>query len=273
VRSSLARVYSPFDDLHAIEVPADPNGLAYDIGDDTLYVADGGGAVLAIEHGHTRRVATVATTGCTTNELGGIAVGPGGTLYVARLGHGRAGAILRITRRGAVSELPGLSPDVWRLGVVHDPGERALYTTQYDKTAVGACDGAVLRIDLSTGAIEPVIEGLGKPVGVAKLGATLLVTDARRCAVICGELTHRGARCTEIPLGDRPDSIAACGVDSAVLTSYRPDAGVGSVHRLWLDGTIETLATGTWQPRGVASDGARAFVSVRGGGRLLVFPL
>lgn len=273
MRSSLARVHSPSDDPHAIEVPADPNGLAYDAGDDTLYVADGAGAVLAIEHGHSRRIATIATAGCTTNELGGIAVAPGGTLYVARLGHGHAGAILRVTRRGAVTELPGLSSDVWRLGVVHDPGERALYTTQYDKTAAGPCDGAVIRIDLSTGEIEPVVDGLGKPVGVAKLGATLLITDARRRAVICAELTHRGARCTEIPLGERPDSIAACGVDSAVLTSYRSDAGVGSVHRLWLDGTIETVATGAWEPRGVASDGDRAFVSVRRGGCLLVFPL
>lgn len=271
--SSLARVYSPSDDLHAIAVPADPNGLAYDASDGVLYVADGGGAVLAVEHGHSRRIATLATGPCAANELGGIAVAPGGTLYVARLGHGHAGAIVRVTRRGAVTELPGLAPDVWRLGVVHDPGERALYTTQYDKTAAGPCDGAVIRIDLSTGEVEPVVEGLGKPVGVAKLGPALLVTDARRRAVICAELAHGGARCTEIPLGERPDSIAACGLDSVVLTSYRPDAGEGSVHRLWLDGTIETVATGPWQPRGVASDGDRAFVSVRRGGRVLVFPL
>jgi hypothetical protein len=272
VRSSLARVYQPSDDLHAILVPADPNGLAYDPGDDTLYLADGGGAVLAIEHGRRRWVATIGAAGCAADQLGGIAVAPDGTLYVARLGHGHAGAIVRITRRGAAAELPGLSPDAWRLGVVHDPTERALYTTQYHKTASGPCDGAVVRIDLTTGDVEPVIEGLGKPVGVAKLGSTLLVTDARRRAVICAELAAgHGARCTELPLGDRPDSIAACGADSVVLTSYRPEAGLGSVHRLWLDGTIDTLATGSWQPRGIASDGDRAFVSIRRGGRVLVF--
>lgn len=277
MRSSLARVQSAPDDTlrHlAIPVPADPNGLAYDPGSDTLYVADGGGAVLAIEHGRSRRVATIPTVGCTTDELGGIAVAPDGTLYVARLGHGHAGAVFRITRRGAIAELPGLSPDAWRLGVVHDPAERALYTTQYDKTAAGPCDGAVVRIELSTGEVEPVVEGLGKPVGVAKLGSTLVVTDARRRAVICAELTAgRGARCTELPLGERPDSIAACGVDSAVLTSYRPEDGMGSVHRLWLDGTIETLATGSWQPRGIACDGDRAFVAIRRGGQLRVFPI
>jgi len=151
VRSSLARVQSPPEDTlrHlAIAVPADPNGLAYDPGSDTLYVADGGGAVLAIEHGCSRRVATIPAVGCTTDELGGIAVAPDGTLYVARLGHGHAGAVCSgITRRGAIAELPGLSPDAWRLGVVHDPAERALYTTQYDKTAAGPCDGAVVRIE------------------------------------------------------------------------------------------------------------------------------
>ncbi len=41
--------------------------------------------------------------------------------------------------------------------------------------------------------------------------------------------------------------------------------------RLWLDGTIETLATGSWQPRGIASDGDRAFVSIRRSGHLRVF--
>jgi len=48
---------------------------------------------------------------------------------------------------------------------------------------------------------------------------------------------------------------------------------MGSVHRLWLDGTIETLATGRWQPRGIACDGDRAFVAIRRGGQLRVFPV
>jgi hypothetical protein len=70
---------------------------------------------------------------------------------------------------------------------------------------------------------------------------------------------------------DRPDSIAACGVDAVVVTTYRAETGVGTVRKLWRDGTIGTVASGCWQPRGVASDGDRAFVSIRRGGRVLVF--
>ena len=54
---------------------------------------------------------------------------------------------------------------------------------------------------------------------------------------------------------------------------FHADSGVGSVRKLWLDGTIATIASGNWKPRGVASDGDRAFVSIRRGGRVLVIPI
>jgi DNA-binding beta-propeller fold protein YncE len=272
VRSNLARIHDPLDDLHAIQVPADPNGLVYDRNRDTLYVADGGGAVLGITQGRRRRLATIPDAGCTANQLGGIAAGSDGTVYVARLGHGHAGAIFQIAH-GAVTELPGLSPRAWRLGVAYDAAEHALYATRYHKVAAVPCDGSVERIDLSTGDVTPAIEGLCKPVGVVRLGSTLLVSDARRRAVFRAELVSgRAERCTELATGiDRPDSIAACDRDAVVLTTYQPDTGIGSLRKLWLDGSMATIARGCWEPRGIASDGDRAFVAIRRGGRVLVF--
>ena len=274
MRSSSARAHHPSDDLPAIHVPADPNGLA--VRDDTLYVADGAtGAVLAIDHGRTRRIATIDAAGVVAGDrLGGIAVTPDGTLYVARLGHGHAGAVLRIAG-GVVRELARLSPQAWRLGVSYDAAEHALYVTQYLKAASGPCDGSILRIELATGAVRTVVGGLVKPVGVAKLGSTLVISDARLRAVLRAELAG-GPTAACVPLvstPDRPDAVAACGGDSIVLTSYDPDTQIGRVQQLWLDGRVRTLAQGAWQPRGVASDGARAFVSVRSGGRVLVIPL
>lgn len=111
VRSSAALAYTPSETLFTIQVPADPNGLAYDCHDDTLYVTDGGGAVLAIEQGRLRRLATIEAVGCLANQLGGIAVSRDGTLYVARLGHGHAGAIAEIAPRGSVRLLAGVSAD------------------------------------------------------------------------------------------------------------------------------------------------------------------
>ncbi len=68
MRASVARVHEPSDDLQAIDVPADPNGLAYDCNDDTLFIADGGGAVLAVKQGRNRRIATIDAAGCTANQ-------------------------------------------------------------------------------------------------------------------------------------------------------------------------------------------------------------
>jgi DNA-binding beta-propeller fold protein YncE len=274
--ASAARTYDPAEDLYAIHLPADPNGLAYDCIDDTLYVADGEtGAVLAIEQGHRRRIATIDSAGILAgNRLGGIAAAPDGTLYVARLGHGHAGAIFRIAD-GVVTPLPQLSPQAWRLGLVHDAAEHALYAAQYHKCETGPCDGSIVRIDLETGAVSPAVEGLVKPVGVAKLGATLVVTDARQCAVYRIELeAGRAVACAPLATRiDRPDSIAACGRDSVVVTTYQPETQLGSVRQLWLDGRAQTIAQGRWEPRGIATDGARVFVAVRRGRRVLVFPI
>jgi DNA-binding beta-propeller fold protein YncE len=270
---SSARAYDPSEDLHAIHVPADPNGLAYDRNDDTLYIADGDrGAVLAIEQGRRRRVATIDSAGIVANNrLGGIAVAPDGTLYVARLGHGHAGAIFRI-ENGAVTELAHLSPRAWRLGVAYDAAEHALYATEFHKVVTGPCDGAVVRIDLVTGDTAAVIDGFQKPVGVAKLGSTLVVTDARQRAVYRVELAGgRAVLCSQLATDlDRPDSIAACDLDSVLVTTYDPETRVGSVRQIWLDGLTRTIARGDWEPRGIATDGERAFVSVRGRGRVLV---
>ena len=55
------------------------------------------------------------------------------------------------------------------------------------------------------------------------------------------------------------------------MTTDHSDTRVGSVRQLWLDGRMETIAHGDREPRGIATDGERAFVSVRGGSRVLVF--
>jgi len=274
--SSSARAYDPVEDLHTIHVPADPNGLAYDRHGDTLYLADGDtGDVLAIDQGRRRRIATIDDAGMVAaNRLGGLAVTPDGTLYVARLGHGHAGAIFRIAN-GEVTPLAQLSPLAWRLGVTYDAAEHALYATEYHKAATGPCDGAIVRIDLVTGDVVPVIDGLQKPVGVAKLGSTLVVTDSRRRVVYRVELVAgRAVVCTPLATGlDRPDSVAACGPDSVLVTTYAPETGMGSVRQIWLHGLVRTIARGAWEPRGIATDGERAFVAVRGGGRVLVLPI
>ncbi len=254
-----------------ILVEADPNGLAIDHDDDALYVADSRGAVLRVAAGYARRLVKIDPCGVgSVNQLGGLAITPSGTLYLARIGHGVAGALFRIEPDGEVEQLMGIDPRFSRLGVAYDARAHVLYSTQYLKSEAGPHGGSIVVIDLASGAIEPFADDFGKPVGVALVGSAVVVTDARRRTVVA---LAGGSRTVLADGLGRPDSICACGPDSVLVTTYDQGPGQGALHRLWLDGRTRAIAHGTWEPRGVACDGDRAFVAWRRGGRILVFDL
>ncbi len=262
------------DELRPIYVNADPNGLAYDQHGVALYIADAySGAVLCIEGDRQRRIATIDSAGVIGERIGGLAITPYGTLFVTRIGQGSAGGIFRVEQDGQCDQIGRLPADVQRLGVTYDPREHALYTTQFRGSVRGAHDGSVVMIDLLTGEPSTVLDGFAKPVGIVKLGRTLVVADARQRAVFRIELISGRAVLRLQLAGDigRPDSLCACGPDSVLVTTYDDESQRGSLRRLWLDGRQRVIASGTWQPRGVTTDGERAFVSMRRGGQVMVF--
>jgi DNA-binding beta-propeller fold protein YncE len=264
-------------ELDSIPVHADPTGLAYDRYTDVLYVADGSsGAILRVSGDDQRCVATIDSGGVTArSRIGGLALRPYGTLYATRVGYGRAGAIFRVEPDGQLEALRGLAPQVWRLGVTYDAHDHMLCATQFTQSMHGPRGGAIIEIDLADGYVSTLLEGFAKPVGVAKLGSAILVTDARQRMVFRIDLVAgRAVACKAIAANlDRPDSICACGPESTLVTAYDDVARRGSVHQLWLDGRTRELAHGSWEPRGVATDGERVFVSARRAGRVLVFRL
>ncbi len=264
------------EDITPISVRGEPNGLAYDSRTDSLFAADDrSGAILRIESNIQARIAQIDAGGVVaTHRLGGLTITPNGTLYAARLGHGRAGAIFCVEPNGATHEMLSLPSTPWRLGVSHDLEDDVLYTTQFMKSASGPFDGAVIAIRLATGAATRLLDGLVKPVGVVKLENRIVVTDAGQRSVFIVEL--RGGRpLTRVRLTsfDRPDSICACGPDSVLITCFDDGLRRGSVKKLWLDGRTREIAHGAWQPRGVATDGDRVFVSARRANQVLVFRL
>jgi DNA-binding beta-propeller fold protein YncE len=273
-------VRDDLDDLSAITVRADPMGLAVDRGTGALFVADGTtGAILRIEDGDRhRRIATighVGTRGAATPLVGGIAITPFGTLFATHVGNGSNGSIARFDPGGHVETYDRLDRGVWRLGLAYDVREHALYATQFHTSRFGAHDGSIIAIDLVTGEPSTIIDGFAKPIGIAKLGSTLVVADARQRAVFRVDL-RAGRAIQRLQLvGDlgRPDSLCACGPDSVLVTSFDPELGRGAVRRLWLDGRTQGLGSGSWEPAGVATDGDRVFVAARRANKVLVFPL
>jgi sugar lactone lactonase YvrE len=267
------------DELAAIFVRADPNGLAYDRTSNALFAADGkSGALIRIDGERETTIASIESAGIVTaNRLGGLAATPYGALYAARLGYGRAGAIFEIDPDGAMRQLPGLSPRFWRLGVEYDAYTHSLYSTQFLKSTSGPFEGSIVQIDLASGRVSPVIDGFLKPVGVVKLGPTLIVTDSRLRGVYRVELVEGRAfsRTLLVPgtIVGRPDSLCVCDPYSVLLTSHDEATKQGTVWQVWLDGRTRAIASGPWEPRGVTTDGERVFVAARRAGRVLVFRL
>jgi len=264
-------------ELDSIPIPGEPTRLAYDAAAGVLYVACGAsGALLRIDDAGPQRIATIDSGGVTaTTRIGGLALSPSGTLYASRIGYGRAGAIFRVEPGCHVEPLRGLAAQVWRLGIAYGDGDRMLCATQFHRSVHGPHSGAIIQIDLVDGYVSTLLEGFAKPVGVAKLGSSLLVTDARQRSVFRAELAEGSAVACKAIARDlaRPDAICACGPDSVLVTCYDDMDRRGAVLQLWLDGHMREVAHGAWDPRGVATDGEHVFVSARRSDRVLVFAL
>jgi sugar lactone lactonase YvrE len=262
----LARVLE--EQADTIAVPAEPNGLA--MHGTALFIADDrSGAVMNLDG---KRVATIDSGGIAcTNRLGGLAAGPDGTFFVARLGYGAVGAVFYVDPDGRTTALDDFPGRFWRLGVAYCPDKHALFTTQFLKRPSGPCDGTVARTDLATGDTTIVADGFLKPVAVAKLDDTLIVTDARLRAV------YRVDRIAGAPVRSalavaigRPDSLAIAGPDSVYVTTFDETTGKGALRQLWLDGQVRTLAEGAWEPRGVTACAGVVYVSLRRVERILI---
>jgi DNA-binding beta-propeller fold protein YncE len=286
--------HDPYAAFPGIAVRADPTGLAVDRTTGALLVADGTtGAILRIDEGvaqrrittiahlaqsravHTSASRALAPSRAIAPLVGGIAITPFGTVFATHAGGISDGSIARIDPDGHVETIDRLARDAWRLGVTYDVREHALYATQFYTSRFGAHDGSIIAIDLVSGEPSTILDGFGKPIGIAKLGDTLVVADARQRAVYRVDLRAGRAIHRLQLVGDlgRPDSVCACTADSVLVSSFDPELGRGAVRRLWLDGRTRGIGSGPWDPSGVATDGERVFVGVRRSNKVLVFPL
>ncbi len=270
--STLTSAFQPDVARPTITVVADPVCVA--LHGEALVVADGySGAIVRVTGDFQRRIGTVDTGGMiSANRVGGLALGPDGTVYAARSGEGQVGAIFAINPEGQSVALADVPSKVWQGALAYDRGR--LFATQYMRSRSGAFDGAVVEVDLATGTCSNVIDGFLHPTGLAVLGNVLVVADARRRAVFRVDLAGgRGVFRLQLSADvERPDAICPYGTDAVLVTSTEDETGIGTVRRLDLDGSSAIIAQGPWEPRGVACDGRRAYVATRRNG-VLVFDL
>src|SRR4051812_46341218 len=99
-----ARAFAPFDageDLRR----ADPRGFAS--ADGVAYLSDGSsGAILRVAGEHVRRLATIQLDDSEVGSIGGIALGPDGSVFATQLGH--PGTIHWIAPDGEITTLAKL---------------------------------------------------------------------------------------------------------------------------------------------------------------------
>ncbi|MDO8433740.1 MAG: hypothetical protein Q7S58_15155 [Candidatus Binatus sp.] len=196
-----------------------------------LIVTTSGGNVTSY-HPVTHAMEVLATG---LHELYGVAVGAGGSIFIADGGEGRvlefASGELKVKARGLARPT----------GIAIAP-DGSCFVSESDK-------GRVVQVD--NGVVTAVIEGLKEPQGVATTGDTLYVVDAGARELISYSLKTREREtvASNLPVGAPPGVVPKLlmGIPGLIPGPLRPFAGVtiASDGRIYLsadgDGSILAL--------------------------------
>jgi len=228
---------------------ADPNGLFWDATTETLYIADNANDRVMTWTDKAGLQVLVTLPGPAGNDVGGIVRLADGTLVVAEFGFGTSGLVALVHPDGSTSTVPGLDPTKRRIGLAVAP-DGSVYDCYFNKVN-GAQTGFVAKLDVVAGTETDIITGLGKPVGVAVAGSTLLIGDQSAEEILAAPL---GSPQAYVALATKlsPDLLSA-GPTGTIFSGsptgvvYQIDTTTGAVSTLFTAG-------GTLEPRGTAYD-------------------
>lgn len=227
-----------------IAIDGDPNGLHWDSDAGELLIADdNGNRVLAWDGDETRVVAMLPETTADSPGLGQVVRLGDGTIVVSRFGFGSAGDVATIAPDGSTAVVPGLDPERRRIGLtVADDG--TIYSGWFVKVGDEQI-GAVGTLDLA-GTETPIVDGLGKVVGVHARGEALYVAVQNEREVIRVSRADGSVEGFAAEL-DAPDMLTP-GPDGTIFVS----SSDGSVSQIEPDGTFTRVVSGLQEVRGVA---------------------
>ena len=239
-------------------VDALPNGIAVRPADGAVFITDDRtSSVLASTGGAFTPYASIPVEAGQGKSLSQLTFARSGTLLVERFGFGTASAIFEITGSGTASALVGPNPARRRLGLVElAPGQ--LLSTWFVKTGNNPPQGglSLVTYDVATHTAteRDLLTGLGKPVGVAVSGGSVVVSDQANDNIVkasLGELLSSAGMVTPTVVAriDNPDLMA---VDAqGQLYTKCNKTGLCEIAP---DGTVSVLANNFQDARGVAID-------------------
>jgi DNA-binding beta-propeller fold protein YncE len=239
-------------------VDALPNGIAVRPADGAVFITDDRtSSVLASTGGAFTPYASIPVEAGQGKSLSQLTFARSGALLVERFGFGTASAIFEITGSGAATALAGPNPARRRLGLVElAPGQ--LLSTWFIKTGSNPPQGglSLVTYDAAThNATErDLLNGLGKPVGVAVSGGSVFVSDQANNNIVkasLSDLLSSAATVTPTVVAriDSPDLMAA-DADGRLYTKCNKNG----LCEIAPDGTISVLADDFQDARGVAID-------------------
>lgn len=270
----------PFEP-YVIDVQAEPNGLFYRADEGRLYIADDdNNRVLVRDAAGKFSVFTEIPNPSDdpgTDGLGDLDFAADGTLYLPRFGFGTPGlgAIFAVTPAGVASAVAGVDDEWRRVGLDHDDARGLLYVATYSRDADDVYTGWVASVDPVAGIERTIVTGLGKPVGIAVIGDELYVGDQAQRRLFRVDLTAAtpGLELVSDQF-ESLDLMEATPDGKLLVLSFDTANSTGYVYRVDpASGAIATVATGAWEPRGIAFDGvSEIFVSARDTQTIVVVP-
>ena len=235
----------------ALAIDGDPNGLFWDDGQQTLYIADDNGNRIlrwtdAAGFGLVKDLPTASAQGA---GLGQLVRTPTGELVVTRFGGGTAGDVAYVAADGTAKVVPNIDPTRRRIGLTVTADGR-LFDGWFVRTSSGARAGSVGLLALG-GTETEVLAGLKKPIGV------LFVSDQDLGQILKAPLADP-SRFTVFATVAAPDLLAA-GPNGSLFTGSEG----GNLFAISATGTASVFKSGFRAVRGVAYDPShkRVFVA------------
>lgn len=241
----------------ALAIDGDPNGLFWDDGQQTLYIADDNGNRIlrwtdAAGFGLVKDLPTASAQGA---GLGQLVRTPTGELVVTRFGGGTAGDVAYVAADGTAKVVPNIDPTRRRIGLTVTADGR-LFDGWFVRTSSGARAGSVGLLALG-GTETEVLAGLKKPIGVLAAGDSLFVSDQDLGQILKAPLADP-SRFTVFATVAAPDLLAA-GPNGSLFTGSEG----GNLFAISATGTASVFKSGFRAVRGVAYDPShkRVFVA------------